>query len=51
VRWQDPKMCEPDGFGPHVAKARATTKPSGWIFGRFFFGTFLFPQKESTLSK
>jgi hypothetical protein len=29
-------MREPDGFGPHVAMACATTKPSGWIFGRLF---------------
>jgi hypothetical protein len=40
-------MSEPDGFGPHVAVARATTKPSGWIFGQLFFVTFLLLPKES----
>jgi hypothetical protein len=39
-------MREPDGFGPHVAVACATTKPSGWIFGRLFFRTFFFRKKK-----
>jgi hypothetical protein len=46
VRWQNPKMSEPDGFGPHVAVACATTKPSGWIFGQLFFGSFFFCKKK-----
>ena len=39
-------MREPDGFGPHVVVACATTKPSGWIFGRLFFRTFFFRKKK-----
>jgi hypothetical protein len=39
-------MREPDGLGPHVAMACATTKPSGWIFGRLFFRTFFFRKKK-----
>jgi hypothetical protein len=46
VRWQTPKMREPDGFGPHVAMVCATTKPSGCIFGQLFFATFFFCKKK-----
>jgi hypothetical protein len=46
ARGQNPKMSEPDGFGPHVAVACATTKPSGWIFGQLFFGSFFFCKKK-----
>jgi hypothetical protein len=41
-------MCEPDGFGPHVALGMRVTKPFGWIFGRLFFPIFFCRQKERT---
>jgi len=33
VRWQNPKLCEPDGFGPHVVQGLRVNKvhPVGFL--------------------